>query len=82
MELDDPFNPISARGQESCAEVQSVLLLAEAGARDNTDTGSVEETQAVELIGGTVLSLGSLNGLGWESDGGEEIHGTLYTSHV
>lgn len=82
VELDDALNPVGARGKEGCAEVESVILLAEAGAGDDTDTCGVQQGHAVELIGGAALGAGGFNGLGGEVNGGEEVHGTLLTQLV
>lgn len=77
MELDDALNPVGARGKEGCAEVETVLLLTEARAGDDADTGGVQQGQAVELIGGAALGGGGFDGLCGEVDSGEEVHGTL-----
>lgn len=77
VELDDALDPVGAGGQESCAEVECALLLAEAGAGDRADTGGVEHLQAVELIRRTTFGLGGFDCLGGEVDGGEEVHGAL-----
>ena len=77
VELDDALNPVGARGEEGCAEVETVLLLTEAGARDDANTGGVQQSQAVELIGSAALGGGGFDGLSGEVDSGEEVHGTL-----
>lgn len=77
MELGDPANPLSSRGKEGSAEVQGALPLAEAAARDDADTGGLEQSHAVELIRLAALGSGSVNGLLGKGDGGEEVHGAL-----
>lgn len=77
MELHNAFHPVSSRSEERCAEVQRVLLLSESRSRDHADSSSVEETQAVELVGLAVLGGGGLDSLGWEGDLGEKVHGAL-----
>lgn len=82
VELDDALSPVGAGGEECCAEVESVILLAEAGAGDDADTCGVQQGQAVELVGGAALGLGGFNGLGGEVNSGEKVHGTLLTGLV
>lgn len=77
VELDNAVNPLGAGSEEGGSEVKGALLLAETGASDDADTGGLEETHAVELIGGSALSLGGLSSLCRECDGREEVHGTL-----
>ena len=77
VELDDALNPVGARGKEGRAEVESVLLLAEARARDDANTRGVKQGQAVELISGTALGFGGFDGLCGQVNRWEEVHGTL-----
>ena len=76
MELLDPAHPLGARRKESGPEVKSALLLSEAAARNDADTGSLEETHAVEVVGVLALLLRFIDGLLGQSDGREEVHGT------
>jgi hypothetical protein len=75
VELLDPADPLGARRQESRPEVKSALLLSEAAAGNNTDTGSLEETHAVEVVGVLALLLREVDGLLRQCDGREEVHG-------
>ena len=61
MELLNPAYPLGARRKESGPEVKSALLLSEAAARDDADTGSLEQTHAVEVVGVLALLLGSFD---------------------
>ena len=78
MELSDSTNPLSAWRKESSSKVKGILLLAEAGARYNTHTSSIEESESVKLIWGSALLLGLSNGLLAEGDGWEEVHGAVW----
>jgi hypothetical protein len=82
MELDQAVSPLGTGRQESSAEMQGALLLAETGAGDGAHAGGVEHAEAVELVGGAALLLGLLERLGRERDGGEEVHGALEESAV
>lgn len=77
VEANNTLDPVGAGGEEGRAEVESVLLLTEAGAGDDADTCGVEEGQTVELVCGAALGLGGFDGLLWEVDCGEQVHGTL-----
>lgn len=77
MELGDSVNPLSSGSKESGTEVQRALLLSESAARDDADTGGLEQSHAVKLVRRAVLRLSSLNSLLGQGDGGEEIHGAL-----
>lgn len=75
VELGDSANPLSARSEESGSEMQSALLLSKATSCNDTDTGCIEQSQAVVLIWLSTFLLGLLDSLGRESNGGEEVHG-------
>ena len=77
VELDNAASPFGAGREERRPEMQSALLLPEAGARNDADTCRVQHAEAVELVGGAAFLLGLLDGLFWQVDGGEEIHGDL-----
>ena len=77
MEVRDPPDPFGARGEESGAEMQGALFLAEAGAGNEADARGVQEAEAVEFVGLALLALGLGDGFGGEVDRGEEVHGTL-----
>lgn len=73
-----PSYPIRSRGQERRSDMQRAWFLTEAGAGDHTDTGGVQKTTCVELVGRSVLFLRLLDGCFGDVDSGEEIHGTLF----
>jgi hypothetical protein len=75
VELGDSANPLGARSEESGSEMQSSLLLAESTSCNNTNTGCVEQSQAVVFVCVSAFLLGLLNSLGRECDGREEVHG-------
>lgn len=77
MELHNPLDPVGARRKEGGSEMEGVLFLPEAGARDDADTGSVEEVQTVEFIGGTAFRGCGLDGFLGKGDGREQVHGSL-----
>lgn len=77
MEVDDPADPLGARGQEGGPNVQRPGFLAEAYAGHKTDTGLVEQFVTVEFVGFAVGLFGSFNGSWREVDRGEEVHGSL-----
>ncbi len=54
--------------------MKGVLFLAKAGAGYDADSGSVEQTESVELVWGSAFFLGGLDGLFGEVDGWEEVH--------
>ena len=75
MELLDPAHPLSARRKERRPEVESALLLSEPAAGNDADTGRLEETHAVEIVGVLALLLRFVDGLLGQCDGWEEVHG-------
>lgn len=77
MEFDNAAYPFSARSKECGSEVKSSLFLAEAAARDDANTSSIEQLHAVESIRCATIGSGSFDGLLGEVDGREEVHGTL-----
>jgi hypothetical protein len=77
VELGNTADPVGARSQESRPEMKSTLLLTKARARNHTDTGRVEKTRAVELIGLATLLRSRLHCLGRQGNRGEEVHGAL-----
>ena len=78
MELLNFAHPLRARSQEGGSEVQRTFFLAETAAGNNAHPGSVEEAEAVELVGLAVFLAGLLNGTSGHRDGWEEVHGTLW----
>jgi hypothetical protein len=80
MEFHDTLHPVRAWCEESGAEVERVLLLTEAGARDDANTSGVKETEAVEFVCGAVLSGSGFNSLGRQCNSREKVHGTLVKS--
>jgi len=74
MKLRNLPHPLRARSQERRSEMQRALLLAEAGARDNTDARSVEESGSVEFVWVALFGLCLLDGLLGDGDCWEEIH--------
>ena len=77
MEFDNAPCPVGSRSKESGPEMQCAFLLSKACASNNADTCGVEHAEAVELVGRATFLLGLLDGLFWEVDGGEEVHGAL-----
>jgi len=75
MELLDPAHPLSARRKESRPEMESALLLSEAAAGNDANTGSLEETHAVEVVCVLALLLRGIDGLLRQCDGREQVHG-------
>lgn len=53
------------------------FTLAEAGAGHDADSGGVEETEAVEVVGRLVGRNRGGDGFGREGDGREEVHCAL-----
>lgn len=64
MEFHDTLRPVRAWRKEGGTEVERVLLLTEARARDDANTSGVEETKAVEFVCSAVLRGSSFDGLG------------------
>lgn len=77
MKFSNLPHPLRSRRQKRRPEMQRALLLAEAGARHDTDARGVEESRGVELVGGALFLLGLLDGAFGEGYSGEEVHGTL-----
>lgn len=74
MKLGNPAHPLRARRQKRSPEMERPLLLSEAGAGHDADTGGVEEAEAVEFVGGALFFLRLVDGAGGKGDGWIEVH--------
>lgn len=74
MKLLNPPHPLRARRQKRSSKMGRALFLSKATSRNNAYACSVQETGAVESIGGAVFGLRGGDGARGEVDGGEEVH--------
>ena len=78
MKLLKPPHPLRPGGQKGRPKMQRPLFLSKATTGHNTYTRRIQQPETIEFIGRLIGGLGGGEGAGWEVEGWEEVHGTLF----